>query len=930
MPFVKPIGKVFAAVLALVLLAALFIAGITYARIAVDLPSIEVLPVLLDPAEGELLQPTRLTDRTGSVTLTVLENPGIERMFLPVNPDSPQHLSPQLVRAVVARVDPTFWSNPGYVLKELKNPQPQTIAERVASELLLWNEPDSDNRAMRMRMLAAQIVKEYGRTRVLEWYLNSAYFGHLAYGAESASQLYFEKSAQELTLSDAALLTVLLDSPALNPIDVPGALLENQRLFLADMAETGIITTADFSSALREELTIRAGIDETQSLAPAFTRLAAQQLGEVMGQRRLERGGLVVFTTLDAHLQDQFTCAALSQLLVYENPSASGVAFEVSNCEASLLLPTQIFTGLDGIGLAAAGLVMDPATGEVLAYLDPTEYSSATRPDLGYQAGTLVSPFIALAGFTGGLSPSSYKWDTPVTDALQVSLRNPDGVYHGPVSLRSSIVGDYLTPLAQLAAQVDVARVAKIADAAGFTPLDAFTPVELFSSKVKTNLLEVGAGYSTLANSGLRAGALNAAGSIQPNLTLRVVSTGNRLELDHSKPVTSQALSEQLAYLVNEILSDVTTRQENYGYPNPFETGQVTAVKVGQTYDRSQVWTVGYNPDRVVVTWMGIRDAGSAVLQPQVSAGLWNALMKTAMTTLAGSSWTQPAGISRLEVCVPSGMLPSYDCPTTRQEIFLTGNEPVAADTLYEKVQINRETGQRATVFTAPEFIEEKVVMNVPANLRQWAIENGYEVAPAGYDSITYVPADADTRISTPAIFSAVGGKVTISGTAAGEDFGYYTLQAGEGINPDSWQQLGDVVTTPVTEGFLAEWDTTGLNGLYALRLRVVTATNEIHQAVTQVTVDNLPPLITIQVPAPEQELQSVNRQVTLTATAEDTAGVAKVEWWVDGKLVSSQTNAPYACTVKYSVGKHTVQLKAWDSAGNLAQSPTIEFSMLP
>ena len=186
MPFVKPVGKIIAAVLALVLLAALFIAGITYARIAVNLPSIAVLPVLLDPEEGELLQPTRLTDRSGSVTLTVLENPGIERVFLPVNPDSPQHLSPQLVRAVVARVDPTFWSNPGYVLKELKNPQPLTIAERVASELLLWNEPDSDNRAMRMRMLAAQIAEEYGRTRVLEWDLTSAYYGHLAYGAERA------------------------------------------------------------------------------------------------------------------------------------------------------------------------------------------------------------------------------------------------------------------------------------------------------------------------------------------------------------------------------------------------------------------------------------------------------------------------------------------------------------------------------------------------------------------------------------------------------------------------------------------------------------------------------------------------------------------------------------------------------------------------
>ena len=220
--------------------------------------------------------------------------------------------------------------------------------------------------------------------------------------------------------------------------------------------------------------------------------------------------------------------------------------------------------------------------------------------------------------------------------------------------------------------------------------------------------------------------------------------------------------------------------------------------------------------------------------------------------------------------------------------------------------------------------------MNVPASLRQWAIENGIDVAPSGYDSIPYMTIDPNTQLTSPALFSAVGGKVSISGTASGADFGYYTIQVGQGINPGSWQQLGDAVTTPVENGLLAEWDTSGLDGLYAIRMLVVTSSNEVRQTVSQVTVDNLPPLITIKVPAADQVLQSVNMQVTLTASVEDTSGVSRVEWWIDGKLAGSQTNAPYAFQVKYSTGKHTVALKAWDSAGNVAQSPTIEFSMLP
>ena len=926
----KPVAKTVVAIASLAILAALFIAGWTYAKIAVDLPSIQVLPVLLDPENGELLQPTRLTDRTGTVTLTTLANPGIERLYLSVNPDDPQHLSPQLVRAVVASLEPGFWESPGYSLRELRNPQPQTIAERVASELLLWDEPESSNRAMRIRLLAAQLVREFGRTQVLEWYLNSAYFGHLAYGAESAAQLYFSKSAQNLSLSESALLTVLLDSPALNPIDAPGAVLDAQRIFLAKMAENGVITTADFSVAIRQELELRKDIANPQSSVSAFTRQAVQQLDEVMGEHRLERGGLVVHTTLDANLQEQYTCAALAQLLVFENPSASGVANEVTNCDASLLLPTQIFTGLDGHGLAAAGLVMDPATGQVLAYLSPIDYSGGTQPDFGYQPGTLVSPFIALAGFTGGFSPSSYKWDAPATNALEISLKNPDGKYHGPVSLRSAIVGDYLTPLAQLANQMDVSRVSKVTDAVGFSSLGSVPAKEIFSSAVTTNLLGIGAAYTTLANEGVRVGAFSANGDIEPNLTLRVISTTNRLVLDRQESVTSAVLSEQLAYLINDILADITPRRESYGFPNPFETGQVTAVKVGQTTDLSQVWTVGYTPQRLVVTWMGIEEPGSALLQPQVPAGLWNAMMKTASQNLVNRGWDKPSGITQVEVCLPSGLLPSLDCPATRLEIFLSGNEPVTADTLYEKVQVNRETGQRATVFTAPELIEEKVVMNVPANLRQWAIENSFDVAPSGYDSIPYMTIDPDTQLTSPVLFSAVGGKVPISGKASGADFGYYTIQVGQGINPSSWQQLGDAVTTPVDNGLLAEWDTTGLDGLYAIRMLVVTSSNDVRQAVSQVTVDNLPPLITIKVPIADQELQSINKQVTLSAEVVDTAVVTKVEWWIDGKLAGSQTNAPFAFQVKYSTGKHTVAVKAWDSAGNIAQSPTIEFSMLP
>jgi membrane carboxypeptidase/penicillin-binding protein PbpC len=120
------------------------------------------------------------------------------------------------------------------------------------------------------------------------------------------------------------------------------------------------------------------------------------------------------------------------------------------------------------------------------------------------------------------------------------------------------------------------------------------------------------------------------------------------------------------------------------------------------------------------------------------------------------------------------------------------------------------------------------------------------------------------------------------------------------------------------------------LDGLYAIRLLVVNKSNEAHQAVLQVTVDNTPPTIQITTPLLDQELQAINGAVTLNASVQDSSPIIKVEWWIDGKLAGTQTNAPFAWQLKTTSGKHTVQVKAWDSAANTAQSPTTQFSINP
>lgn len=916
-----------------VTLCAVFIIGAySYAQLTHDLPSIEQLPVMLDRDQGELLQPSRLYDRSGTEVLYTLDNPGIVRKFLTVNPDQPDHFSLQLVRLTVAHLEPDFWTSSGVDTNNLTDPQPRTIAERLARGLLIADEEDSARTALRMKLLASQIVSKYGRTQVLEWYLNSAYFGHLSYSAESAARLYLNKSASNLDLAESALLVSLIESPALNPLDAPTAASENQKALLDELYTNGTITGEEYETSSTEKLVFTSSPEETPDSSSAFIDLAKAQLVNLVGTTRVERGGLKVITTLDLTMQAQLICASRSQLFQIESASQSGVAPDLPDCPASNYLPTQSYSA-GNMDLAAAGLVLDPTTGQILAYSTPIDINGRSVI-AAFQPGSLLSPFVALTAFARGDSPASLAWDVPMS--LPVGLEdqnNPDGVFHGPVNYRLALANDYVTPLAEIFQQYDRKTVWSIASASGLTVVDggASSPSLLFGGG-ETSLSEIAQAYAILASQGVQNGVIDPASGELENVSILKVETSNGQTLvDNTLPRQQSIISTSLAYLVNNILSDETSRWNSLGHPNSLEVGRPAAAKIGQVSDRSQTWTVGYTPYRLVLTWVGsgANASAPAAVDYRMSAGLWHALIQYTSLDLPADDWEKPLDVTEMQICSPSGMLPTADCPIITSDVFIYGNEPTQADTLYQKAKVNRETGLLATVYTPQDMIEENVFLNVPSNIRNWAINAGYAVLPQGYDAIPMTAANPLVQISSPVIFSSVKGKVTITGTANIDSFASYTIQVGQGIYPDTWQQIGETGTKPVVDGRLAIWDTNGLEGLYAIRLTVVSTNNEVSTSVIQVTVDNSAPVIQITYPAAAGEVIAINGAVTLTATISDTVGVARVEWWIDGKLISEQTDAPYIVSWSSTPGKHKLQVKVWDKAGNEADSEIIQFEVL-
>lgn len=928
--------QVFACIAGLIccgVIAGLSFAAIAYVGLTADLPALERIQVMLDPREGVFFQPTRIYDRTGENLLLSMENPGVPRRYLPVDPNAPESISPRLVQVIVSLVEPDFWNSPGVNWAYLTFPRPLTIAEKLVDELLLDQQPVNLGRSLRMRLLAAQLISHYGHSQVLEWYLNSAYFGHQAYGIDCAARLYLGKPASQVELAEAALLAAVLEVPSLNPLDAHTAAMERQLEALGKLLGRAYISLEEYQKARSFTLKLQPEPKIPTQPAQAFTRLVVEQLANQIGRQRLERGGFQIITSLDLELQLEAECTLRTQVARLTGKPANISRWDGKACTSALLLPTLPPSNNPmPVELTSSALVMEPTTGQVLALVGESLASSETSRFAAHEPGSLLSPLVMVAAFGRGFSPASLVWDIPVTLPNEAaSFQNPDGKYHGPQRLRLAVANDYLIPINKLLNQLGPITVWRLLEPFGLTGLlNVEKPDALLFSGGNLTLLEIGQAYSIFANSGSQAGKfIPNSTNMQSVMVLNAKDAQGKIWVDNNQSQTQAVLSPQLAALVQDILSDETARWPSLGHPNPLEIGRPVGAKIGQIAGAHAMWAVGYTPQRMVVVWMGFdpEQKSQPHLEVRQPAGIWHALMQHASQNLPVAGWTQPSGINSLEVCDPSGQLPSNDCPLKVNEIFLNGNEPTTIDSLYRVFQVNRETNRLATVFTPLEVVENRTYLVVPPEAQDWARSARLLLPPSAYDSIQ-IPATSDqVRITNPSFFGYVHGQVAIRGSAAGENFASYRLQVGEGLNPRSWLQVGQEGTTTVEEGELGKWNTQGLDGLYAIRLIVVRKDQRFETAIIQVTVDNSPPQVRLPYPEPGQRFrQAETPQVTLIADVQDRIGVARVEWYLDGVRIGERTQVPFSLSWKVVKGNHTLLIKALDLAGNQAESQSVSF----
>ncbi|HMB23076.1 MAG TPA: transglycosylase domain-containing protein, partial [Anaerolineales bacterium] len=536
-------------VVSLLLAACIATTAFSYVSLTNNLPSADILPQLLNPPDGLLLQPTRIYDRTRKNVLFTFAPNDAPRRYIPLSETNPQHLPESLTDAVIAVSDPDFWRHPGYTLAGLTDPDLHpTIAQRLVADLLLFDEPATFRRALRERILAAQITARYGRTQILEWYLNSANFGRYAFGAENAAQLYFGKSVTRLSPFEAAILAGVSDSPSLNPYDAPETALERGRQAVEAMKARKLLSNEAAANALGKSPVFQVPPAPQPQVAAAFTNLLLNQLDARFPRARIERGGLTIISTLDFDLQKQSSCVT-----AFYARRLAGLPDPTLECEALRFLPA-LPPGTKADNSSASALITDPRSGQILAAVGETFQAQETPLLAAHKPGSALDPFVYLTAFTRGMSPASLTWDIPG----KTNVENFDGKYHGPMRLRVALANDYQVPTAQLLSQMGTENVTEIAASFGV------------SREEQLSVLDAAGAYGVFAQQGVYYGQ-EVSESFKPVTILRVEGNDGSLWLDWVTPQAKPVLTPGLAYLMNHVLSDEAARWESLGQPNVTE-----------------------------------------------------------------------------------------------------------------------------------------------------------------------------------------------------------------------------------------------------------------------------------------------------------------------------------------------------------------------
>ncbi|MGC9348259.1 MAG: transglycosylase domain-containing protein [Anaerolineae bacterium] len=902
-----------------------------------------------------------------------------DRNWVPLS-SLPEHV----VCGTVAMEDKTFWTNPGFNIRgitrafvsNLEGGDIQggsSITQQVVKNSVIPLEERfeiSYARKVKEVLISMELTRLYPKETVLEWYINTNLYANLAYGIDAAARVYFDKTAADLTLSEAATLIAIPQYPRLNPFDAPEEALKRKSIVLTNMVEEGCITTEEAEAAEAEPWELAESNERFDIKAPHFSMYVRRQLEEMFPPELVAGGGLRVYTTLDLDLNDQAQCVVQTYLriLAGEDPTAVISEAMANGCEAAQHIPDVPASrvGKDYNIKNSAVVAIRPTTGEILAMIGSADYWDEeidgkfnVAADGLRQPGSSFKPFTYVTFLSQGHNAAHMFLD--VRQAFEQGQGMPPYVpenysrnYHGPVGLRDALARSLNIPAVETMSIAGIDNVLRTAHRMGITTLDQSLEhygLSLTLGGGEVKLIDEAYAFSVFANNGTMYGKPVPEDERRPNFReldpiaiLRVEDRNGKVLYQVEQPESRQILEPRLAYLITNILSDRRARIPAFGTPNALELSneRPAAAKTGTTNNFSDNWTVGYTPQLVVGVWQGNKAGDDYMVNTPGSRGasyIWHAVMEYAHRDQPIVPFTNPGGLVEVTVCAVSGMKPHDHCPT-KTELMIPGTEPTEVDSLHQVYLVNKETGKLATIYTPPELVEERVYVVLPPEAQDWINSlpedrRGDYQPPTEYDTV-YGPnqSQAEVSITSPPTYSYVGGVVPIVGNARG-DVAFYRLVFGQGMNPGEWLQVGPDHGNQVENNLLENFDTTALeDGVYTLQLQVVGNDQQVRQATIQVTVDNTPPEVDLTYPPTGSEYEyGFDEWVNVNAEVKDVYSIERVEFYQNEqeKPFSVRTIAPF--NVNWTLqgpGVYRFHVIVYDAAGNSTETEPVEIRVTP
>ncbi len=596
-----------------------------------------------------------------------------------------------------------------------------TITQQFVKNAILTNEY-SFTRKIKELILSMEIEQMYKKDDILKMYLNEIPYGSNAYGIKVASKTFFNKDMKDLTIAESATLAALPNAPTYySPFGTHlDALMARKDLIIDLMVEQKYITKDEGKAAKAEKLNF-SNNPYGSIEAPHFVMYVKEQLVAKYGENVVNTGGLKVYTSLDIEKQ---------------KAAEEAIAINVDKNKRNY-------------GATNAGLVaMDPKTGQILAMVGSRDYfnqeidGQVNIATSDRQPGSSFKPFAYATAWKGAnWGPGSILYDVQTDFGGGYIPQNYSGGFWGPVTMRTALQNSLNIPAVKTLYVGGMKETIDTAHAMGITTLNDPSQygLSLVLGAGEVKLLDMTNAYGVFANNGVKQ---------DPSWFVRIEDSRGKVLDEYKQKSGKTVLDPQVAYLMNNVLSDDATRARTFGAGSALSlSGRPAAAKTGTTNSYKDAWTMGYTPSLVAGVWSGNNDG-----TPMTSGGgafaaapIWHDFMTKALAGSTVEQFSRPSGIKTVTIDAITGRK-SGTGGKTATDIFPSWYKIPEYSGGSSEIKINKLTGKRINDTCPPAAgdIETRTVGAVTAEIPStdgaysrwfapiaaWAAASGFSTDP--------------------------------------------------------------------------------------------------------------------------------------------------------------------------------------------------------